>query len=156
MPNFGNRSKSNLENVNARLIEVCNDAIKTFDFSVLCGHRNEEDQNKAFNEDPPKTTLKWPESKHNRKPSNAVDLAPYPIDWRDTKRFYKLASIMFQSANRVGIILRWGGDWDRDASKRDQSFHDLPHFEYSGEATHTDKEKQIILANAYNPGDSYA
>ncbi len=154
MPNFGNRSKSNLENVNPRLVEVCNDAIKTFDFSVLCGHRNEEDQNKAFDEK--KSTLKYPESNHNKKPSDAVDLAPYPIDWENKAAFYKLASIMFFSANRIGIKLRWGGDWDRDASRRDQSFNDLPHFEYKGEATEADKHNQIILANAYNPGDSYA
>lgn len=154
MPNFGNRSKSNLEDVNLRLVEVCNDAIKTFDFSVLCGHRNEEDQNKAFAEH--KSTLRYPNSNHNKKPSDAVDLAPYPIDWNDKKRFYRLASIMFQSANRVGVILRWGGDWDRDASRRDQSFNDLPHFEYKGEAIDEDRRNQIILANAYNPDDSFA
>ena len=154
MPNFGNRSKSNLEDVNLRLVEVCNDAIKTFDFSVLCGHRNEEDQNKAFAEH--KSTLRYPNSNHNKKPSDAVDLAPYPIDWNDKRRFYNLASIMFIAANRIGIILRWGGDWDRDASRRDQSFNDLPHFEYKGEATEEDKHNQIILANAYNPDDSFA
>ncbi len=154
MPYFGSRSSSNLENVNPRLVEVCNDAIKTMDFSVLCGHRNEEDQNKAFDEH--KSTLRFPESNHNKKPSDAVDLAPYPVDWNDKRRFYNLASIMFIAANHIGVKLRWGGDWDRDASRKDQSFNDLPHFEYKGEAPEEAKHNQMILANAYNPGDSYA
>lgn len=147
MASFGKRSRANLEDVNTRLAEVCNDAIKTFDFSVLCGHRNKEDQNKAYEDG--KSTLKYPESNHNKKPSDAVDLAPWPIDWNDKKRFYALATQMFKSANRVGIKLRGGLDWNRNGDTKDQSFHDLPHFEYKGEADAREKLHQETLSNMY-------
>ena len=42
---------------------------------IVCGHRNKEDQNKAFAEG--KSKLKWPKGKHNKLPSQAVDAAPY-------------------------------------------------------------------------------
>ena len=32
-------------------------------------------------------------------------------------------------ANRLGLKVRWGGDWDGDFEFKDQNFHDLPHFE---------------------------
>ncbi len=36
---------------------------------------------------------------------------------------------MLAAAHDLGIELRWGGDWDRDAEFDDQTFNDLPHFE---------------------------
>jgi peptidoglycan L-alanyl-D-glutamate endopeptidase CwlK len=32
-------------------------------------------------------------------------------------------------AAKMGIKIRWGGDWDRDEELHDQTFFDLPHFE---------------------------
>jgi peptidoglycan L-alanyl-D-glutamate endopeptidase CwlK len=60
---------------------------------------------------------------------NAVDLAPYPIDWKNTKRFYHFAGIVLGVATEMGIRIRWGGDWDMDDDLDDQSFMDLVHFE---------------------------
>jgi len=71
------------------------------------------------------------ESKHLT--GEAVDLAPYPIDWDDEKRFIYVAGIIKGVAFAMGIPIRWGGDWNGDTllSNRDseQTFDDLNHFE---------------------------
>jgi peptidoglycan L-alanyl-D-glutamate endopeptidase CwlK len=97
------------------------------DFSVLEGHRDAERQADLFHRGLSK--LQWPNSKHNREPSEAIDIAPWPIDWRDTQRFYHLAGIVRTIAGEHEITLRWGGDWDSDFDLRDQNFMDLAHFE---------------------------
>ena len=47
MPKFGKRSKERLETCDKRLQIVMNEVVKHVDISVLCGHRNKEDQNSA-------------------------------------------------------------------------------------------------------------
>ena len=74
MPVFGKRSLQKLETCDPRLQEICKEAIKVMDFTVLCGHRAEDEQNRVYNEG--KSKLQWPKSKHNSKPSIAIDLAP--------------------------------------------------------------------------------
>ncbi len=73
--------------------------------------------------------MEYPHGKHNRKPSEAIDAAPYPIDWDDLNRFYYFAGYVKGIANEMGIKIRWGGDWDGDTILDDQTFMDLPHFE---------------------------
>ena len=63
---------------------IFNTAIRFTDITILEGYRNEEDQNKAFENGFSK--LKFPNSKHNVYPSMAVDALPFPIDWKDTQR----------------------------------------------------------------------
>lgn len=89
------------------------------DFTVICGHRGEEEQNKAFAEG--KSKLKFPNSKHNSRPSMAVDLAPYPINWNDKEAFKRLSILIKKIASDKQIGITWGGDWKR--------FRDLPHYE---------------------------
>lgn len=101
--------------------------LKDVDHSVLCGHRDSVEQNKAYNAG--KSKLKYPQSKHNGYPSKAIDAAPYPIDWSDTKRFYEFGEFVKQRAEEMGYKLRWGGDWDGDGDYKDQTFNDLVHFE---------------------------
>ena len=127
MPKFGNKSLEKLKTCDPRLQDILHEAIKIFDFSVLEGHRDEETQNRLVKEG--KSKLEWPKSKHNPFPSKAVDIAPYPINWSDKGSFYILAGIVFGIAHEKGIKLRWGGDWDGDWSRSDQTFHDLPHLE---------------------------
>ena len=127
MPSFGKTSKDRLATVDHRLRLVCEEVIKHYDFSILCGHRTEQEQNKAFAE--AKSKLHWPKSKHNQLPSLAVDIAPYPIDWNDLKRFFYLAGLIKATASSMGFKLRWGGDWDGDGDFKDQNFNDYPHFE---------------------------
>jgi peptidoglycan L-alanyl-D-glutamate endopeptidase CwlK len=58
-------------------------------------------------------------------------VAPYPIDWNDTKRFYHFAGFVLGVAksSKIAIPIRWGGDWDSDNDLNDQTFMDLVHWE---------------------------
>lgn len=61
--------------------------------------------------------------------SKAVDVAPYPIDWNDSKRFTALAEHIMATAKRKGVKLRWGRDWDMDGRYEEKGETDGPHFE---------------------------
>lgn len=127
MPKFGRTSRNNLSTCHPDLQRLFNEIIKYYDCSVLCGHRSKEEQDKAFHEG--RSKVQWPNSKHNGMPSKAADVAPYPIDWNDTKRFYMFVGIVRGFAANMGINIRCGADWDGDMEVKDQNFHDLPHFE---------------------------
>jgi len=73
--------------------------------------------------------LKWPNSKHNRYLSHAIDAAPYPIKWGDYKRFYHFGGFVKAIALNYNIDIIWGGDFDNDFDFNDQTFNDLVHFE---------------------------
>lgn len=105
--------------------------VLTYDCSILIGHRGEALQHRAFLSGASK--LDWPDGEHNKYPSQAVDAAPYPIDWNDTKRFYHFAGYVLGVAELLGIPIRWGGDWDGDHDLNDQDFNDLVHFELEKE-----------------------
>ncbi len=62
----------------------------------------------------------------------AADMAPYPVDWNDRNRFFYLAGIVKGCAARLGLKVRWGGDFNQDQNFRNDSFVDLPHFELVG------------------------
>ena len=127
MARFGNKSKKHLKTCDERLQTLFSEVVKVFDCSILVGHRGEEDQNKAYADG--NSQVKWPKGKHNKKPSSAVDVAPYPIDWEDRERFSYFAGFVKGVAYRLNIPLRWGGDWDGDNDLSDNNFDDLVHFE---------------------------
>lgn len=80
------------------------------DVTVLCGFRGQKDQNAAFAAGTSK--LRWPSSKHNRTPAEAVDLAPYPVDWQNLAAFSALRGYVLGVARGLGIPLRVI-EWDR-------------------------------------------
>ena len=127
MPRFGTKSRGRLSSCHPDLQKVFNQVIKEIDCSILCGQRGEKEQNKAFDEG--RSKVRFPDGRHNANPSNAVDVAPYPIDWEDRERFHLFAGYVLGIADSMGIRLRWGGDWDRDWTVKDNKFDDLPHFE---------------------------
>ena len=127
MPKFSETSKRHLGEAHPDLQKIFNEVIKHFDCRVICGHRGEEAQNRAYRDKLSK--LKFPESKHNKVPSLAVDVIPYPVDWDDTDRMRYFAGIVKGMALMMEISIRWGGDWDSDTELNDQKFIDLPHFE---------------------------
>lgn len=127
MPSFSQTSKDRLATCDARLQRVFNEVIKHFDCTILEGHRNKEKQDAAFASGNSK--LKWPNGNHNSMPSKAVDVAPFPVDWNDSKRFYYFAGFVMATAKAMGIKLRFGGDWDRDTQLKDNKFNDLVHWE---------------------------
>ncbi len=104
-----------------------NEVVKHFDCRVIGGHRGEELQQRYFALK--KTKVQFPNSKHNPMPSLAVDVIPYPVNWKDKERFYYFAGFVKGVASQMGLKIRWGGDWDSDTDLHDQTFMDLPHFE---------------------------
>jgi len=124
---FGSRSQERLNSCHPQLIEIMEEAIKIVNFSVLCGIRNEEEQTDAFEQG--RSKVQYPNSKHNTKPSWAIDIAPYPIDWTDLIRFAHLGGIIKGIAHSKGIKIRCGFDWDCDGDITDHSFMDWPHIE---------------------------
>jgi peptidoglycan L-alanyl-D-glutamate endopeptidase CwlK len=127
MPEFGERSRTNLSQAHPDLQRLFARVIQVFDCAVICGHRGQAEQEAAFHAGT--STKQWPDSKHNQTPSLAVDVVPFPIDWNDIGRIHYFAGVVMGIAHEMGINIRWGGDWDQDTEVRDQTFHDLPHFE---------------------------
>ena len=127
MPSFGKKSQERLNTCDPRLVELFETVVEDFDCTVIEGYREKEAQNRAFDEG--KSKLRFPEGNHNKYPSLAVDVAPYPIDWEDRDRFHYFAGFVKGVASQLGLDIRWGGDWDSDTQTRDNNFDDLPHFE---------------------------
>jgi len=127
VPTFSDRSRSILHTCDSRLQTIFTRVVRDFDCTIVSGHRTEEEQNNLFHRN--LSQLKWPHSKHNRKPSLAIDVYPYPIDWSDRDRFHYFAGFVMGRAIQLGYKIRWGGDWDGDWQVRDNVFDDLGHFE---------------------------
>lgn len=133
MPSFGKTSRQRLATCHQDLQTIFNYVIKEFDCSVICGHRGRIAQNEAFKKGYSK--VQFPDSKHNKIPSMAVDVVPYPIDWQDTDRMKYFAGFvmgtakMLQSYGAISHGLRWGGDWNQNTLLSDNTFQDFPHFE---------------------------
>ena len=127
MPHFGRKSKERLNTCESNLQKVFNEVIKHVDCSVLEGYREKDRQNKLYEEG--KTKVRYPDGRHNRQPSSAVDVTPYPVDWKDRERQTLFAGFVIGVASQMGINLRWGGDWDQDFQVVDNRFDDFPHFE---------------------------
>ena len=126
MPTFGQSSLERLATCHPDLQRVLKEAIKHADFVVLEGHRGEAAQNIAFEKGTSK--LKWPHGEHNSLPSRAVDVAPYPIDWKDKMRFIRLLSFIQGLGRGMGVPLRIGGDWDSNFLFN-EDWQDWPHIE---------------------------
>ena len=139
MYKFGETSKKRLDTCHIDLQKICNEVIKYYDFSILEGERTLEQQQIYFKEGKSKLDGIIKKSKHQSSPSMAVDIAPYPIDFKNEDkakaRFYHLAgyiqmaSSLLYNKGEISHKVRWGGDWDSDKDFKDQSFDDLPHFE---------------------------
>lgn len=127
MPSFSEISSNRLATCDERLQKLFNTVIEYFDCTILDGHRTKDKQREAFEKGFSK--VDWPNSKHNRFPSMAVDVAPYPIDWKDRERFIYFAGKVMAVAAILDFKVRWGGDWNRNDKMTDEDFRDLVHFE---------------------------
>jgi peptidoglycan L-alanyl-D-glutamate endopeptidase CwlK len=127
VPVFSSLSKQRLETCDINLQLVFNKVIKHLDCTVLCGFRDKAAQEEAFRTGNSKKH--WPNGEHNKKPSKAVDVLPYPINYKDSNQMRFFAGFVVGMAADMGIKIRWGGDWDRDGDLSDQAFNDLGHFE---------------------------
>ena len=129
MAYFGTKSMSRLNTCDEQLKVLFKAVVKDFDCSVTEGYRNEETQNRYFDEGNSK--VKYPLGKHNHQPSRAVDVYPYPVDVNDRDRFHFFAGYVRSVADQLGIKIRWGGNWRNDFNEgfKKNEFDDLVHFE---------------------------
>lgn len=136
MPSFGTKSLYQLSTCDERLQRVFNEVIRTYDCTVIQGYRSPQEQAEKFAQGRSRVRL----GKHNVSPSMAVDVAPWiegrGIPWpkeettiKDWMQFAHFVGYVMATAERMGIRLRSGLDWDRDFNLNDQTFDDAPHFE---------------------------
>lgn len=116
---FGKNSLAQRATLHPDLQKVVDEASKESNLTILCGHRGKEDQDEAYRNG--KSKLQWPNSRHNSTPSEAVDIAPYPLDWKNIKSFKDMAVVIKESAERVNVEIEWGGDF--------LTFKDWDHFQ---------------------------
>ena len=143
MPVFSKRSQGNLSTADIKLQQLFNEVIKEFDCTVIYGHRTPEEQFELFKKGRELRNGTWvkvgptvtdkdgtiKKSKHNYKPSKAVDVCPYPLNWADTDGFMALADVVRRKAKELGITVTWGADWDSDGNIKEHSLIDYPHWE---------------------------
>ena len=135
MPRFGRRSKNRLKGVNPKLVNVLNEAIKIYDFTIIEGLRTKRRQKELYDQGKTKVL----HSKHMD--GLAVDVDPWPVYFEAIKRFFYLAGIIKVVGMRQGADIRWGGDWNKDqvftsrglanktGTDSSQNFNDYVHFE---------------------------
>lgn len=119
---LSSNSKKILATCDPKIQLVFNEAIKDtpIDFKITCGYRGELEQNEAFAKGFSK--VKYPNGKHNKVPSQAIDVVPFPKMWdAPESEFKKLSYHIKNTAKRLGVNLKWGGDW--------RTFKDKPHYE---------------------------
>lgn len=132
MASHGKASSEELATCHKDLIELFSEVVKTYDNTILEGHRVMERQKELYRTKKSKTLG----SRHLTLPSEAVDVSPYPIpskwgegDFKVLAQFYHFAGYVKAKADSLGIEVRWGGDWDGDDLFNDQNFDDLVHWE---------------------------
>ncbi len=108
-----------MKDLHHKLVAILELAINDFNISVLETYRDEERQDKLFAEG--KSQVLWPNSKHNTKPSRAVDICLWPQQFRATDdQWYELTDCIKMYADALGIVIQCGCDW---------SWQDMPHIQ---------------------------
>lgn len=129
---FSEKSKKLLLQCDKDIQAVCNELIKYIDFSVLKETIRTKEEQAEFVKSGKSKTMS---SKHLLKPSKAIDIAPYPIDWTKLERFYYLAGYFMGIAEymkftgKIKSSFRWGGDWNKNNDFSDEKFRDFVHLE---------------------------
>lgn len=117
-------SKINHPKFHPKLKLLLLEAIKTspIDFTVIETVRTLDKQREYV----AKGTSKTMKSRHLPSTNKsglceAVDIAPYPIDWNNIKRFIQLSEHIKVTAKKLNIPITYGGDW--------KTLKDYPHYE---------------------------
>lgn len=136
MPHYSLESRRKLATCHEDLQRVFNEVIQHVDCTISEGYRSVERQTFLYSQGrtrPGKiiTNIDGVNKKgeHNYYPSHAVDATPWPIDYADIEKQYYFGGYVMATADQLGILIRWGGDWDGDEEFEDQKLIDLPHFE---------------------------
>ena len=117
-------NKLNMQEVHPDIRRLMVEAIKDspLDFTIIETVREMRRQKELLK----LGTTKTLKSRHipecnKSKLCEAVDVAPYPIDWQDKERFRALAAHILKKANQLNIPIEWGGNW--------KSLVDMPHYQ---------------------------
>lgn len=126
MYKFSAKSLSKLNNskVHPKIKILMYEAIKTspIDFTIVETVRTIEQQKINVAKGVSKTMKSKHIPSYNKSGyCEAVDIAPYPIDWKNIKRFILLSQHIKDTARRLGIKIEYGGDW--------KTFKDYPHYQ---------------------------
>ena len=141
MPTFNQLSQQRLATCHKDLQTIMNEAIKTYNFTIIYGYRSPEEQFKLYQQGRKLENGHWVKvgptvtekdgqtnkSKHNVSPSHAVDIAPVPLDWNNISAFKQLSVGILKVADqlyaekRITSKITWGGSW--------VTFKDYPHYE---------------------------
>jgi hypothetical protein len=136
MYEFSERSLRAVLSCDSRLQDVAMFLISQMDVTALEGARSRERQEYLFWIGRSQTM----NSRHLTVPSEALDIAPYPLAWpsvavmnsKDGQAFARFAYMIGLArgyAEARGTPIRSGLDWDSDGEIADTSFFDLPHLE---------------------------
>lgn len=136
MPNWSAKSQAGFDTLHTDLQTLCGAVIIVHDCSILWGHRERAIQNALYAEG--KSKLRYPDSKHNGLPSEAVDLIPYRYGFNpygDAKYVTYFCGLVLgigaqlYAEGKMSRKIRWGGSWSTDRNKKFASFFDAYHFE---------------------------
>lgn len=142
MPKFGKKSLANREFLCKDLKRLCDEVIKYYDFSIICSHRGQTEQEEAFRIG--NSNAHFGQSAHNYNPSFAVDVYPYPVPTTrntpttgiiiDNKspEWEKMVCVFKNAAKQLGISITCGADFKK--------LKDYPHIEITD---WKDKVKEI-------------
>lgn len=129
MPKFGKKSLERRAMLCKDLRVLVDEVIKYYDFSIICSHRGQEEQERAFNAGNSKAH--FGQSAHNFFPSFAVDVWPYPVPYKQVKgvkqldnnspEWNKMVCTFKNAAKQMGIDIVCGADF--------KTLKDFPHIE---------------------------
>ena len=127
---FGKDSLENLSSVDPRLEEIAKLVLIIKDHSIIKGHRGQVEQDAAYASGA--SHVFWPNGKHNKFPSLAIDVQTYPRpaddqDLRDEQLY--LLGLYKGIGSLIGVRLRTGADWQNDGVIKTIGFVDLFHVE---------------------------
>ena len=129
---FDARSEASLAQTHPLLVKMHREAIKEFDYVVTDSRRGEIAQEAAFASG--NTKVHFGNSAHNWTPALASDCYPAPIPKNMNTAAYRAKLVAMQRvfkkvADRLGIKIRQGADFNMDGNWSNDKFVDLPHVE---------------------------
>ncbi len=125
---YGKTSERNLSECDEKLQRIAYVLIRGYGATVICGHRNKEKQTSAYEQG--FSEKKFPNSKHNSKPSKAMDIIPDDGGWKaGREQFILMIGIIKGVALNLGIPIRVGIDFNMDNDLQNDNFIDSAHIE---------------------------
>lgn len=113
---FSNRSLEQIATLEGRLQDICEVAIMLVGFSVIEGYRSEKEQTRLYAEGHSK--LKYPQSRHNETPSEAMDLVPYTGSTKPSNEQWDyLSNAIKYVGQQHNVEIIWGGDWKENPDR---------------------------------------